>query len=182
MSTDSARLARSQRETTLFAPSGARLDEMDCAILRLLQADARITVQAIADQVGLSHSGALGRVNRLDESGAVVRHVADIDETVFDAWPMLFVEIVLTSAGRMVRSDLDISIRDAPEILEAVEIVGKCDLLLKVALSAPMYWASLQKRLDPTATLIDKARPRVIGRTIKRQGPHPLLAVDGSPS
>lgn len=175
MTTDSARVARSHRQTTLYAPSGMQLDETDLTILRLLQADARITVQAVADHVGLSHSGALSRVNRLQDSGAIVRHVAEVDETVFEAWPMLFVEVVLTSAGRMARVELDIAIGNAPEIIEAVEIVGKCDFLLKVALPSPVHWASLQKRLDPTATLIDKARPRVIGRTIKRVAPHPLL-------
>ena len=158
-----------------------QLDETDLAILRLLQADARITVQVIADQIGLSHSGALNRVNRLYDSGAIVRHVAEIDETVFEAWPMLFVEVVLTSAGRMARGELDIAIGNAPEIIEAVEIVGKCDFLLKVALPSPVHWASLQKRIDPTATLIDKARPRVIGCTIKRPGPHPLLAPTWGP-
>jgi DNA-binding Lrp family transcriptional regulator len=177
MSTDSARVARSQRDTTLYAPSGLRLDETDMAILRLVQTDARITVQQIADEIELSHSGALGRVKRLEDSGAVRRHVAEIDETVFEAWPMLFVEIVLTVAGRLARAELDAAIAAAPEIIEAVEIVGKCDFLLKVALPAPVDWASLQHRLDPTAALIDKARPRVIGRTIKRAGVHPLLQV-----
>lgn len=175
MSTDSARVARLQRDTTLYAPSGMRLDETDMVILRLLQTDARITVQQIADEIDLSHSGALGRVKRLEDSGTVRRHVAEIDETVFEAWPMLFVEIVLTAAGRLARAELDAAIVAAPEIIEAVEIIGKCDLLLKVALPSPVYWASLQKRLDPTAALIDKARPRVIGRSIKRAGVHPLL-------
>lgn len=175
MNTDSARVARLQRDTTLYAPSGMRLDETDHAILRLLQTDARITVQAIAEEIELSHSGALHRVKRLEESGAIRRHVAEIDETVFEPWPMLFVEVVLTSAGRMARAELDIAISNAPEIIEAVEIVGNCDLLLKVALPAPVYWASLQRRLDPTAALIDKTRLRVVGRTIKRAGVHPLL-------
>ncbi len=175
MNTDSARVARLQRDTTLYEPSGMRLDETGHAILRLLQTDARIIVQAIADEIELSHSGALGRVKRLEESGAIRRHVAEIDETVFEAWPMLFVEIVLTPAARVARGDLDAAIAAAPEIIEGVEIVGKCDLLLKVALPAPVYWASLQRRLDPTAVLIDKTRLRVMGRTIKQAGVHPLL-------
>jgi len=134
---------------------------------------ADFTVQAIAEEIELSHSGALGRVKRLEESGAIRRHVAEIDKTVFAAWPMLFVEIVLTPPARVARRHLDAAIAAAPEIIEGVEIVGKCDLLLKVALPAPVYWASLQRRLDPTTALIDKARPRVIGRTIKRAGVHP---------
>jgi DNA-binding Lrp family transcriptional regulator len=178
MNTHSAQVARLQRDTTLFAPSGMRLDETDHAILRLLQTDARITVQAIAEEIELSHSGALHRVKRLEESGTILRHVAEIDETVFEVWPMLFVEIVLTTAGRLAREELDAAIAAAPEIIEAVEMIGKCDLLLKVALPAPVYWASLQKRLDPTAALIDKARPRLVGRTIKRMGVHPLLQLD----
>jgi DNA-binding Lrp family transcriptional regulator len=152
-----------------------RLDDTDLAILRLLQVDARITVQAIADQIGLSHSGALSRVNCLHDSGAVVRRIAEVDETVFETWTRLFVEIVLTSAGRVARAELDVAIRNTREIIEAVEVVGKCDLLLITALPGPVHWALLQNRFDPAATLIDKARPRVIGRTIKRAGPHPLL-------
>lgn len=169
------RMVQQRRAAALFAPSGMLLDETDHTILRLLQTDARITVQAIAEEIALSHSGALGRVKRLEESGAIRRHVAEIDETVFEAWPMLFVEIVLTPASRVARAELDSAIAAAPEIIEAVEIVGEFDLLLKVALPAPVYWASLHRRLDPTAMLIDRTRIRVMGRTIKRAGVRPLL-------
>jgi DNA-binding Lrp family transcriptional regulator len=168
-------LAQSQREATLFAPSGLRLDETDIAILRLLQADARISVQTIANEIGLSHSSALGRVNRLWGSGAIVRFVAEIDEAVLEAWPMLLVELVLTPVGRLAREDLDAEIRTAPEVLEAIEIVGECDLLLKVALPLPAHWGSLRRRIDPTAALIDTSRPRMLGRTVKRPSVHPLL-------
>lgn len=172
---------RATAQSAIFAPSGARLDETDVAILFLLQRDARVTIQKIADFVGLSHSGALARLRRLDESGAVLRHVAELDESLFDAWTTFLVEIELTPAGRAARSEIEKTIRAAPEILDATELIAEGDLLLKVSLPAPALWATLRQKIDPKSLFIEKARLRLLGRSLKRGAPHPLLAASLSP-
>ena len=73
-------------ELPLYAPSGARLDTIDLKILRLLQTGARDSIQDIAQRIQLSHSGTLHRLRRLEESGAVLRYMAELDESIFQSW------------------------------------------------------------------------------------------------
>jgi DNA-binding Lrp family transcriptional regulator len=178
MSTEPARVARYQRPTTLYAPAGTSLDATDLKALRLLQEDAGRSVQDVADLIGLSHSATSQRVKRLEASGAIVGRVTLVDETVFEPWSLFLIEIVLTPAGRASKAELERAIAASSEIIEAMDSVGKCDLLLKVALPAAPHWTCVQNRLDPTSTFIDKARLRPIGRVIKRAGIHPLLLED----
>jgi DNA-binding Lrp family transcriptional regulator len=52
------------------------LDEIDRRILALLQQDASLTNQALAERVGASPATALRRVRRLREAGVIEREVA----------------------------------------------------------------------------------------------------------
>jgi len=50
------------------------MDEIDQAIIRLLQADGRLGHREVAEAIGLSRSAAAGRIHRLIETGQVVVH------------------------------------------------------------------------------------------------------------
>ena len=51
------------------------LDDRDRAILRLLQADGRLTNLELAQRINLSPSSCLRRVKLLEESGLIARYV-----------------------------------------------------------------------------------------------------------
>lgn len=170
-----ARPTRTPHRTSLIAPSGVALDLTDIKVLRLLAEDAGRSVQDLAARINLSHSAASQRVRRLEMSGVIVGRIALIDDQVFEPWLLFSIDITLTPIGRKNRDALFRDIEISPEILEALETVGDHDLQLKAALPSPGCWAPLQNRLDPAASLIDKARLRAIGRTIKRSALHPLL-------
>jgi DNA-binding Lrp family transcriptional regulator len=164
-----------RERTELFAPSGMPLDRIDATILRQLQHDSRVSAQSIADRTGLSNSGALSRLHRLEQTGVIRRFTIEIDEIVFESWPTILVELSLTKSGRRAHSEVQAAINAQPEIIEATEVIGDYCYLLSVALPSPAHWTSVQWRLDPTATLIRKALPRLVGRKLKRSGLHPLL-------
>ena len=94
---------------------------------------------------------------------------------MFAAWPTFLVFVTLTPAGRRSRALLDQAIRDAPEIMDATEMPGDEDLVLRVAVPTAAHWMGVQRRLDPGGRLIDQVRLRLMGGAIKRGGPHPLL-------
>jgi DNA-binding Lrp family transcriptional regulator len=163
---------------TVYAPSGMRLDETDLKLLRVLQEGAREPIKTLAERIALSHTGTLHRLNRLEDSGAILRYMADIDEGIFGTWPFYGVQIALTQAGRANRSRLEAAIKAAPEITEASELVGVFDLALRVALQKPADWTQLQAQLDPSADLIQTAHLHPLGRVIKQMSPHPLFIQD----
>lgn len=60
-------------------PFAMSLDRTDRRILALLQQDAALTNQALAEQIGLSPPACLKRVKRLREAGIITRQVALVD-------------------------------------------------------------------------------------------------------
>src|ERR1700753_2935921 len=56
------------------------LDEIDRKILRNLQADGRMSLNDLADKVGLSPSPCLRRVRMLEKDGVISRYVAVLDQ------------------------------------------------------------------------------------------------------
>ena len=56
------------------------LDAIDRKILSLLQSDSRITMQELADKVGLSVSPCHRRVKLLEERGVITRYIATVDQ------------------------------------------------------------------------------------------------------
>lgn len=178
MPTETPRKSSAPVRPSVFAPSGMRLDETDLKLLRLLQEGAREPIKTLANRIALSHNGTLNRLNRLEDSGAIVRYLADIDETIFGNWQFYWVQIALTQAGRANRSRLEAAITAAPEITQASELVGTFDLMLRAALQKPADWTALQAQLDPSADLIQTAHLHPLGRVIKQVSPHPLFITD----
>lgn len=178
MPTDTPHRSNARARPSVYAPSGMRLDETDLKLLRVLQEGAREPIKTLAERIALSHNGTLHRLNRIEDSGAILRYMADIDEGIFGTWPFYWVQISLTQNGRANRSRLEAAINAAPEITQASELVGVFDLKLRVALQKPADWTQLQAQLDPSADLIQTAHLHPIGRVIKQVCPHPLFIQD----
>jgi Lrp/AsnC family leucine-responsive transcriptional regulator len=60
-------------------PQPHKLDRFDRHILEILQEDASLSNQALADRVGLSPSPCLRRVRALEQAGILIRRVALLD-------------------------------------------------------------------------------------------------------
>ncbi len=56
------------------------IDQIDRKILAELQRDGRITVQDLADRVGLSASPTIRRIRMLEEAGILKGYVALVDQ------------------------------------------------------------------------------------------------------
>lgn len=67
------------RKPFIFCPT-MKFDDMDWALLALLQKDASLSNQALAERVAISPPTTLRRVRRLHESGLIARTVALVDE------------------------------------------------------------------------------------------------------
>ena len=109
----------------------AAIDETDKAILRLLQANGRISNAQIARQVGLSAPATHARVKRLEETGVIRQYATLLDrETIgFDMVCFISVSLQLHQFDAIERfKEL---VQDMPEVLECHHITGEFDYLLK---------------------------------------------------
>lgn len=108
------------------------LDSYDKAILAILQKNARITNQDLADQVNLSTAPCWRRVKRLEEIGVINQYVALLDPAKIALKTLAYIEVSLTDHTETTMSEFDEFIENTPEVLECYSVSGQYDYLLRV--------------------------------------------------
>ena len=76
----------------------AALDRIDRKILRILQAEGRLTNQALAERVALSPSACLARIRHLERTGVIQGYHARIDPFALGVGLVLYVEVSLAGS------------------------------------------------------------------------------------
>ena len=107
------------------------LDDTDRRLLRVLQADGRITNAELAKRCNLSPGATFDRVRRLRERGFITGYAALLDPAKVDRALLIFVEVVLDRTTGEVFDDFAAAIRRAPEVLECHMVAGGFDYLIK---------------------------------------------------
>jgi DNA-binding Lrp family transcriptional regulator len=108
------------------------LDELDIAILEILQTDARLSNVELARRVNLSPPATLTRVRRLEENGLIESHVTLVDRRRAGYDMLCFVSVSLQLHDiEQVTGFRDI-VGEMPEVLECHHVTGDYDYLLKV--------------------------------------------------
>ena len=113
-------------------PSDAvQLDATDRALLRQLQADARLSNVDLAQRVHLSPSACLRRVRRLEEAGVIDRYVALLAPRAVGqggtSFTVVNVERTTTEALRRFEE----AVRAEPSILDCFYVAGSNDYLIR---------------------------------------------------
>ncbi len=110
-----------------------QLDAYERRILMALQANARLTNEELAKQVGLSPSACWRRVKALEEAGVILRYVAIIDPAKVGLGECVFAHITLARHSAKSAQEFAQSIRVRPEVMECFFTTGDADILLRVA-------------------------------------------------
>lgn len=112
-----------------------KLDEIDLRLLRLLQADGRITNQALAGRCNLSPAACHERVRRLKAAGVIQGYAALLDPQAIDRGLLIFVEVQLDRTTGDLFAEFAAAARSTPEILECHMVAGGFDYLIKARLA-----------------------------------------------
>jgi Lrp/AsnC family leucine-responsive transcriptional regulator len=107
------------------------IDEIDRRLLRALQADGRITNQALAKRIHLSPAACSERVKRLREKGVIAGYTAVLDPVEIGLPLLIFIEVSLDRTTAGVLNDFAAAIRKSPEFLECHMVAGGFDYLIK---------------------------------------------------
>jgi Lrp/AsnC family leucine-responsive transcriptional regulator len=109
------------------------LDRFDRRILELLQEDARLSNQELAERIGLSPSPCLRRVRALEEAGLIVGYRALVDARKLGLSLMALVYIAMDRHTPDRFANFEKQIARLPEVLECLLITGQeADYQLKV--------------------------------------------------
>ncbi|HEU0225339.1 MAG TPA: Lrp/AsnC family transcriptional regulator [Steroidobacteraceae bacterium] len=108
------------------------IDKIDRQILGLLQQDASLPIQQVADQVGLSVNPCWRRIRRMEAEGVIQGRVALVDPAKVGLGLTVYVRVKTREHSAAWAKKLNEVIAAMPEIQECHRIGGDVDYLLKV--------------------------------------------------
>lgn len=113
------------------------LDDTDRRLLRLLQRDATLSTQALAERAGLSASPAWRRVKRLIEDGVIERQVALVHPARAGLHAMAYLQVSLLDHTEATIARFDRFVQTEEQIIECATITGTSDYHLKIVAPDP---------------------------------------------
>lgn len=108
------------------------LDDLDLAILGILQRDADTSIAELARRLSLSPPATHQRVRRLKQRGYIRQTVALLDQALLGHDLMCFIHVNMQAHHKDRLESFRAAVQDLPEVLECHHVTGEHDYLLKV--------------------------------------------------
>lgn len=107
-------------------------DDIDKALLSLLQTDSKQTTKALSIKLGLSVTAVYERIKKLESHGVIKKYVALIDKKKVKKDFVTFCHIKLVKHSQEFVMKFEREVAKLEEVLECYHISGDYDYLLKV--------------------------------------------------
>lgn len=134
---------------------GRGFDNIDRAILDILQTDAERPVSAIAEAVGLTPTPCWRRIRRMEAAGLIRGRVVVVDPTLANVGLIIFIgikaprhEMAWLDKFRQVIAGID-------EIVEAYRLTGQTDYILKMVVPDVATYDKIYKRMISEIEFLD---------------------------
>lgn len=108
------------------------LDIVDHKILKLLQADAKLNVNDIAQRLNLTKTPIYERIKRLERTGVIDKYVALVDRKKFTPSIIVFLSGSLNVSKFEQTQEFYDAVMEIDEVLECYLLGGDKDFLVKV--------------------------------------------------
>jgi DNA-binding Lrp family transcriptional regulator len=108
------------------------LSPTDIKILALLQDDARMTNQTLADTIGLSASPCWRKVRKLEEDEVIQGYRAVLNRKKIGLGVMVFVRVVIDSHSEAEAKKFEAEVTALEDVVACYSIGGDADFLLQV--------------------------------------------------
>lgn len=132
------------------------IDQIDIAILSILQRDASIAVAEVAKSVGLAQSPCWRRIQRLRQQGVIRSQVALVERRMLGLNLEVFVQVRFLREQPDALRKFEEAIQNAPEVIECYMLMGEVDFLLRVlARDVDHYERFLRETLAPLSGVRD---------------------------
>lgn len=150
------------------------LDRIDRRILDVLQRNGRITNSELAEQVSLSASACLRRVQRLEHNGVISGYAALVDPRAVGLGLQAFVRVQLARHDAQSIAHFVQRIGESAEVVACHALTGDMDYLLHVVVEDLDHFSRfLLDRLLNESGVADVNSSFVL-RTVKQTGALPL--------
>ncbi|AFK00506.1 Lrp/AsnC family transcriptional regulator [Cronobacter sakazakii] len=123
------------------------LDKIDCRLLALLQEDATLSLQALADAVNLTTTPCWKRLRRLEDDGYIIKRVALLDPEKLGLGLTAFMLIKTQHHSSDWYSQFVAVVEEMPEVLGFWRMAGEYDYLMRVQVADMKSYDDFYKRL-----------------------------------
>lgn len=111
------------------------LDKLDRKILKLLQADGRLSNLKLAETVGLSPTAVLARTQRLQKDGYILGFEARLNPLKLGRGLTVFVEVLLDRTTPGIFNAFKAAVQTFDDIVECHMVAGGFDYLIKTRMA-----------------------------------------------
>ena len=119
------------------------MDKAEREILRVLQADGRISNVDLAEEVGLSESPCFRRTKQLEENGTIMGYSACVDRRLIGLQVTAFVQVSLGKKSERETQNFISEVEQEAHIVECHAMSGSYDYLLKVVARSMDHFSEL---------------------------------------
>ncbi len=131
------------------------LDPYDVKLLGLLQDDATLSINEMAERINLSPNACWKRIKRLESEGYVKKRVALLDAQKLGAGVTVFVSVRTAEHSDQWLNDFATAVRKLPEVVEFYRMSGDTDYLLKLQVADIAAYDGVYQKLIRSVRLSD---------------------------
>lgn len=124
-----------------------KFDQIDRALLRALQRDARLSQRELAEEVGLSQNACWRRLKSLYESGLIESHTVRLDPEQLGLNLTVFVMIRTRHHSKDWLESFRSEVTSIPNVIDFYRIAGDYDYMLKVVVEDMNAFDRVYQRL-----------------------------------
>ena len=123
------------------------IDLIDKRLLVELQRDANLSLDSLADLVGISRNTCWRRVTKLEEDGVITRRVALLDPAKVNLALPVFIVVRTSRHAPDATEQLRRAVLEIPEIIGAYRTAGEIDYILQARVPDVAAYDRLYKKL-----------------------------------
>lgn len=131
------------------------IDQFDRRILRELQRDASIGVEALGERIGLSRNACWRRIRLMEEAGIIKARVALVDPDALGMGLTVFIAVRTDQHEPEWLEKFTRAVQGMPEILGVWRTSGDLDYLLKARVADVRAYDRLYQRMIRKVALTD---------------------------
>lgn len=150
------------------------MDRTDLRILKALQADGRLSNQALSVDVGISTAACWRRVRALEEEGFIEQYTALLSRSKLGLDLCAFIHVTLARHVRENTLSFEEEIMKRPEVLECFATTGDSDFILRVVTASIQALDSFLENFLFTLPQVSQIKSNIALRELKLDTALPL--------
>jgi Lrp/AsnC family transcriptional regulator len=132
-----------------------KIDEADRKLLDLIQNDATLSLDVLAQRTAMSANSVWRRIKRLEEAGVIAKRVALINPEAVGLGMTVFVAVKTADHSDQWLEGFAKAVSAIPEVVEFYRMSGDTDYLLKLLVESIADYDRVYKKLIRSAKLYD---------------------------